>query len=211
MAWLTGTSVMLGNNICYHPDDTVLRVSLIIPAGLPSHVLRGLGEKQCWTHTGLAAIQIFPQVRYQSLTPALDTAWKVCVPFWPNSKQKRFCRQEFRNTIYPSYWQTTPFFRLKHHSKFILPWINQWYIYSQVKRRLGFFVLGHYHYLAFIMFCLNSWKPLGGSAWRLLNKAISLWFVLAAAPLLVRIQWLKRLLLIWVWLQCFPFEKNNNN
>lgn len=57
------------------------------------------------------------------------------------------------------------------------------------------------------MFCLNSWKPLGGSAWRLLKKTISLWFVLAAAPLLVRIQWLKRLLLIWVWLQCFPFEK----
>lgn len=34
VAWITGTSVMLGNSICCYPDDIVLRVSLIIPAGL---------------------------------------------------------------------------------------------------------------------------------------------------------------------------------
>lgn len=106
------------------------------------------------------------------------------------------------------------FFRLKHNFRLKIHFTLDESMIQLLtsEKEIGiFFELGHYHYLAFIMFCLNSWKPFGGCAWRLLNKAISLWFVLAAAPLLVRIQWLKRLLLIWVWLQCFPFEKNHNN
>lgn len=90
---------MFGNNICCHPDDNLLRVSLIIPAGLPSHKLSGLEEKQCSIQTGLAAIQAVPLVRYQSLTSAFNFFFFTLDLVWNHSFFLSFYSSSFLSKI----------------------------------------------------------------------------------------------------------------